>query len=113
MLSRQFLTIGGLLAQEPVLADDGFLPHTDPSQPAWLVTTLDIEDDVPVARTFALVDGTNWFAEITATGAVALERRAPIPSGGTVLRRRATRRLSMQRLRPPRDTGSGHRDPTA
>lgn len=75
ILSRQLVTIDQVPSIEPVLADDSVISHwSNPADLMWIVTILDSGDAVPKARTFALIDGTNWFAEITATGAVNRER---------------------------------------
>ena len=81
VVSRQLLEVGDLEGVEPVLANDATISAWgDRSAPFWLVTTVDLADDVPIARTFALIDGSDWFAEVTAEGAVYLERSAPEPS---------------------------------
>ncbi|HXU85673.1 MAG TPA: hypothetical protein VN773_07690 [Verrucomicrobiae bacterium] len=84
ILSRQLVTIDLVLGIEPVLTDDGVVPHFDPAALMWIVTVLD-SSDVPKARTFALIDGTNWFAEVTEEGAVMHDRRAAAgPSDGAL-----------------------------
>jgi hypothetical protein len=82
--SRQIVTMGGLFGIEPVLQDDPVVgAWGDPGDLVWLVTTVDLRDGIPVARTFALMDGTNWFAEVTADGAVMHDRQVPLgPSDG-------------------------------
>jgi hypothetical protein len=84
VVSRQLVTIGQVIPLEPVLADDGFVPYVaNPSHLVWIVTTIDPRDGIPIARTFALFDGTYWFAEVTAEGAMLRERQAVIlPSDG-------------------------------
>jgi hypothetical protein len=73
ILSRQLVTIDQVLGIEPILANDPVVPHFSPAALLWIVTALD-SGGVPRARTFALIDGTNWFAEVTATGTVSRER---------------------------------------
>jgi hypothetical protein len=84
VLSRQLLTVGDALAIEPVLTNDQVIPHIDPSKLAWIVTTVDMSGGVPLERTFMLLDGSNWFAEIIEVGALMLERRGPEASAGAV-----------------------------
>lgn len=83
ILSRQLVTIDQVIGIEPVLKDDGVVPHIgNPATLMWIVTVL-APGDVPRARTFALMDGSNWFGEVTANGMVMIERsglRAP-PGG--------------------------------
>jgi hypothetical protein len=81
--SRLLVTIDQVVGLEPALANDPVLSHWgDPTALMWLETVVDIRDGVAVPRTFALIDGTDWFAEITADGAQTLDRRAdPRPSG--------------------------------
>jgi hypothetical protein len=75
ILSRQLVTVDHVSGIEPVLADDPVISHwSNPADLMWIVTILDSSQALPKARTFALIDGTNWFAEITATGAVKRER---------------------------------------
>lgn len=82
--SRQLLTVESLTGVEPVLANDSFVTSiADSSALVWLVTTVDMREGVPVARTFGLSDGSGWFAEITAAGPRPLDRDAPSPSGTT------------------------------
>ena len=91
ILSRQLVTIGQVLGIEPVLAKDGFVPNVgNPATLVWIVTVLDQRNGIPIARTFALFDGSNWFAEVTAGGAIMHDRLAatgstgvhlPVPSG--------------------------------
>ncbi len=81
VVSRQLLEVGDLAGVEPALANDPTISAWgDRSAPFWLVTTVDLAGDVPMARTFALIDGSDWFAEVTAEGAEYLERSAPEPS---------------------------------
>jgi hypothetical protein len=81
ILSRQLVTIGQVIGIEPILANDDVIPHMgNPATLMWIVTVLDARSDVPVARTFALMDSSNWFAEVTAKGAVMHERLATGPS---------------------------------
>ena len=82
--SRQVVEIDRVIPLEPVLADDEFVPYIgNPATLVWLVTAIDPGRDHPIARTFALFDGSNWFAEVTSEGARMLERRAsPVPSDG-------------------------------
>ena len=82
VVSRQLLGVGDAIDIEPVLANDGVVPNWDPSAPFWLVTAVDLADDVPIARTFGLIDGSNWFAEITNESAIYLERTGPPPASG-------------------------------
>lgn len=80
ILSRQLVTIDQVTGVEPVLANDDVVPHIgNPDTLIWIVIVLGLRDGVPTVRTFALMDGSNWFAEVTSKGAVMLERRA---SGG-------------------------------
>jgi hypothetical protein len=81
VVSRQLMTVAEVFAVEPSLKNDQLLPYVDQSKLAWIVTTVDLIDGVPVARTFMLLDGSNWFAEVTQSGALILERSAPAPSG--------------------------------
>lgn len=86
VVSRKLVTAGQALDLEPVLKQDQIVPYIDQSKLAWLVTTVDLSDvDVPYARTFMLLDGSSWFAEITRAGAVMHERAAPEPTRGTSL----------------------------
>ena len=79
--SRLLITVADVFAIEPILEHDLVIPAwSDTSQLVWSVTTADIRDAVPVARTFMLLDGISWFAEVTADGALMLERTAPKPS---------------------------------
>ena len=82
VLSRQLVTIGQVIGIEPILAKDDVIPHMgNPATLIWFVTVLDPSGDVPIARTFALMDGSNWFAEMTAKGAAMLERqKTGVPS---------------------------------
>ena len=82
--SRQLVPIGQVIGIEPILANDDFIPFVgNPASLVWLVTAVDLRGGVPIARTFALIDGSNWFAEITADGAVMHERRGTVgPSDG-------------------------------
>lgn len=83
VVSRQLLTLENALGVEPALLHDEVLPHiADQSRLAWLVTTVDLVDGVPRARTFMLLDGSNWFAEITPKGASMLDRIAAAPTSG-------------------------------
>jgi hypothetical protein len=81
VVSRQLLPVAQTFAIEPVLADDQLVPYIDQSKLAWLATTVDLIDGVPIARTFMLLDGSSWFAEVTQSGALILERSAPSPTG--------------------------------
>jgi hypothetical protein len=80
IVSRQLLPVSQVLKVEPVLKDDQLIPFVEPAKVAWLVTTVDLIDGHPAARTFILLDGSNWFAEISAAGARVLERIGPTPS---------------------------------
>jgi hypothetical protein len=80
VVSRQLLTVSQVLQIEPVLKDDQFIPYVEPAKLAWLVTSVDLVDGHPAARTFILLDGSNWFAEISAAGARVLDRIGPTPS---------------------------------
>ena len=83
ILSRQLVTIDQVIGIEPVLKDDGVIPYIgNPATLMWIVTVL-APGDVPRARTFALMDGSNWFGEVTATGMVMIERSGlgPPPGG--------------------------------
>jgi hypothetical protein len=84
IVSRQLVTAAQALDLEPVLKQDQIVPYIDRSKLVWLVTTVDLSD-VPYARTFMLLDGSSWFAEITRSGAVMHERSAPAPTRGAVL----------------------------
>ena len=82
ILSRQLLPVAEVYGSEPILAIDQLIPYVDQTQLAWLVTTVD-RADVPIERTFMLLDGSSWFAEI-GRSVRPLERPAPGPSQGTV-----------------------------
>jgi hypothetical protein len=83
VVSRQLVTLERIYGIEPVLMEDPVVPHfADQTYLTWIVTTVDLAGEVPLARTFALIDGTSWFAEIGIEGAVMLERAAPGPSDG-------------------------------
>ena len=82
VLSRQLMPVQEAFADEPILSDDPLVPYVDQSKLLWLVTAVDLSGSIPVPRTFALLDGSNWFAEITADGSTPLERAAPAPSSG-------------------------------
>ena len=84
ILSRQLVTAAQARALEPVLERDQIVPYIDQTKLAWLVTTVDLTD-IPYARTFMLLDGSSWFAEITRSGAIMHERAAPQPTRGTIL----------------------------
>jgi hypothetical protein len=85
ILSRQIATIDQVIGIEPILKDDEFVPYIgNPATLLWIVTVL-APGDVPRARTFALIDGSNWFGEVTANGMVMIERsglRAPPEGSG-------------------------------
>lgn len=75
--SRLLVTIDQVVGLEPALADDPVLSHWgDPTSLMWIETVVDVRGGVALPRTFALIDGSNWFAEITPDGAVMHERRA-------------------------------------
>jgi hypothetical protein len=77
VVSRRLVTISQVIPLEPVFVDDGFISNiTNPSHLAWLVVTVDQQEGVPVPRTFMLLDGSNWFAEITGEGATVHERQS-------------------------------------
>ncbi len=79
--ARRLLEVGDVMGVEPVLANDPTISAWgDGAAPFWLVTVVDLSGPAPVARTFALIDGSDWFAEVTAEGAVYLERTAPVAS---------------------------------
>jgi hypothetical protein len=81
ILSRQLVTINRVIGIEPILAHDDVIPHMgNPATLMWIVTVLDAHANPPIARTFALIDSSNWFAEVTSTGAVMHERLATGPS---------------------------------
>lgn len=83
--SRLLVTLDQVTRVEPVLADDQVIAHLgNPAGLMWLVTVVEVRGAVAVPRTFALLDGTNWLAEITADGTVMHEREvaAPVPSDG-------------------------------
>jgi hypothetical protein len=82
VLSRQVVEIKPSFAIEPVLADDPVLSAWDPAGPLWLVIAVDLRPAGAIARTFALIDGSDWFAEVTANGAKYLDRTAVTPSDG-------------------------------
>ncbi len=50
----------------------------DQTRLAWLVTAVDVSD-VPIARTFMVLDGSSWFAEITGGTVLQIERSGPKP----------------------------------
>ena len=81
---RLLVTMDQVFAIEPALKDDQVIgAWGNPADLLWIVSAVDLRDGLPVARTFALIDGTNWFAEITADGAVMHERRVTAgPSDG-------------------------------
>lgn len=80
ILSRQLLTIDQVIGVEPVLAQDSFVPYIgSPATLMWIVTVIDTRADPTLARTFALMDGSNWFGEVTAKGMVMIERTASGP----------------------------------
>jgi hypothetical protein len=83
--SMLVVTIDQVIPLEPVLADNQVVPHIgNPATLMWIVNAVDVQDGVAVSRTFALMDGSNWFAEITADGTVMHERRTAVagPSDG-------------------------------
>lgn len=80
VVSRQLLSVGAAQQVEPALRADSFIPYVDQQQLAWIVTTVDRIDDVPVARTFMLLDGSDWFAEIAAGVTRRYERIEPEPT---------------------------------
>lgn len=81
--ARRLVPIAELIPLEPILTDDQVIPHIgNPDTLAWIVTTIDLVDGTPMARTFVLLDGSNWFAEITAAGTVMHDRSVPAPTGG-------------------------------
>jgi hypothetical protein len=81
VLSRQLLTLEPIYDIEPILVNDMVIPAWgDRRQLTWLVTTVDLLDGAAVPRTFMLLDGSNWFAELTADLAAMLEREAAGPS---------------------------------
>lgn len=85
IVSRQLITIDRVIGLEPILAKDDFVPYVaNPATLVWLVTTVDPSGRVPVARTFALFDGSNWFAEVTDSGAIMHERRVASASPSTL-----------------------------
>lgn len=80
--SRSLFPISALLGVEPILIADEVVPHFGNQESLiWLETVTDLRSGVPIARTFALIDGTNWFAEITAAGAQLLDRTVVEPTG--------------------------------
>ena len=80
--SRQLLELGQVFSIEPILRQDPILSAwSDQTARVWLVTAVDVIDGRPAARTFALLDGVSWFAEVTADGAQMLDRTAPAASG--------------------------------
>ncbi|HET7474226.1 MAG TPA: hypothetical protein VFJ71_13965 [Candidatus Limnocylindrales bacterium] len=86
VLSRQLVTIGQVIGIEPILARDNFVPYvSNQATLLWLVTVADQRAEPPVARTFAMFDGSNWFGEVTVNGMRMLERSGsaapPISSG--------------------------------
>lgn len=84
ILSRQLVAIDQVIGIEPILARDDFVPYVgNPATLVWLVTALEATAPAPRARTFALFDGSNWFAEVTADGAAMLERRATARASGS------------------------------
>jgi hypothetical protein len=83
LASRQLLPLATVFDVEPGLRSDPMLSNFSPtSQTTWLVTVIDLRAGVPVARTFMLLDGSSWFAEITSGGAQLRERtvQPPAPS---------------------------------
>ena len=81
ILSRQLATINRVIGVEPILANDDVIPHMgNPATLVWIVTVLEANASPPIARTFALIDGSDWFAEVTSNGAVMHERLATGPS---------------------------------
>ncbi|HET7182852.1 MAG TPA: hypothetical protein VFI15_11520, partial [Candidatus Limnocylindrales bacterium] len=79
--SRALIPISTLLELEPILIHDLVIPNVANQETrVWLVTVTDLRSGVPVARTFALIDGSSWFAEITADGARLLDRAAIAPA---------------------------------
>jgi hypothetical protein len=76
VVSRQLVTVAAVFDIEPVLRDDMTLSAwANTADLIWLVTAIDTRLDGAVARTFALLDGVNWLAEITANGATLLDGR--------------------------------------
>jgi hypothetical protein len=81
--SRLLVTIDQVLGIEPILKNDDVVPNFTQTALMWIVTAVDLRDGVPVARTFALIDGTNWIAEVTADGATQVIRHVVVgPSDG-------------------------------
>lgn len=80
--SRRLVPIGEVIPLEPILTDDQVIPYVaNPRTIAWIITTADLVEGTPRARTFLLLDGSNWFAEVTADGAALLGRVLPTPAG--------------------------------
>ena len=51
VVARQLLPVGAAQQVEPALRADPFIPYVDQQRLAWIVTTVDRIDDVPIART--------------------------------------------------------------
>ena len=89
ILSRLLVTIDQVIGIEPVLANDGFVPYVgNPATLMWIVTVVAPSDGIAKTRTFVLMDGSNWFGEVTSSGMVMIERsgwvRPPAQSGPPV-----------------------------
>jgi hypothetical protein len=75
LASRQLLPLSTAFDAEPGLRTDDTLENWSPaSQATWIETVIDLRAGMPVARTFILLDGTSWFAEVTSAGAELIER---------------------------------------
>lgn len=82
--SRQVVTVADAYNIEPLLREDPTVGNWgDKASLIWLVTAIDVVPGGPSARTFALMDGSDWFAEITANGTRYLDRNA-VPPGSAV-----------------------------
>jgi hypothetical protein len=77
VLSRQLRTGDQVADVEPALRDDS---HYANARLVWILAVLDLRDDVPVARTFVVVDGTTTVVEMTPAGPVVLVRGIVQPS---------------------------------
>lgn len=81
LAARQLLPLTVVSDVEPALRDDDVLSVFSPATHAsWLETVIDLRGGVPYARTFMLLDGTSWFAEITTNSARMLARTVAVPS---------------------------------
>ena len=80
LASRQLLPLYAVFDVEPGLRSDPQLSVFSPADhTTWLETVIDLRAGVPVARTFMLLDGSSWFAEIT-NSARLIERTVQPPS---------------------------------